>query len=415
MSEKFPYLWENHREHIYTVSELTRNIKRLLEEKFLSLWVEGEVSNVRSPTSGHVYLTLKDAYASLRVVAFKEVAETLKFKLKDGLKVLVAGRVSVYERRGEYQLIAQAIEPKGKGALQVAFEQLKEKLAKEGLFSPEHKKPLPLFPFRIGIVTSPTGAAIRDIIRVILRRFPRVHLLIYPVRVQGEGAEVEIAEAIDEFNRLEGIDVLIIARGGGSLEDLMPFNEEIVARSIFHSWIPIISAVGHEIDYCISDFVADVRAPTPSAAAEMVVGVMEDVIDKLELYREQMERILIHQINLYYEKLRSLEESYGIRNISDKLRQLAITIDESERKLSLRFNHLFTMKKNLVNEYTKRLESISPLAVLSRGYSITFKLPERMILSEGERVARKDKVEVRLYKGRLLCEVEEVWKTDEYK
>ncbi|HUT84984.1 MAG TPA: exodeoxyribonuclease VII large subunit, partial [Thermodesulfobacteriota bacterium] len=267
--------------HILSISELTQLIKFQLEQSFDYLWVEGEISNFRIPSSGHFYFTLKDEKSQIRAVMFRSQNRTLEFSPEDGLSVICRGRLNVYETRGEYQLILDYLEPKGLGALQLAFEQLKQRLAQEGLFDPDHKKPLPQLPRKIGIVTSPTGAAIRDILNIIERRFANVGILIYPVKVQGEGAAQEIATALQELNQMPEIDVVILARGGGSIEDLWPFNEEVVARAIYHSEIPVISAVGHEVDFTIADFVADLRAPTPSAAAELVVRNKDDLIYNL--------------------------------------------------------------------------------------------------------------------------------------
>jgi len=268
--------------YILTVSELTREIKDILEMQFADILVEGEISNLKVPPSGHIYFTLKDDLSQIRVVLFKNQARSLRFSPEDGLHVICRGRVSLYEKRGEYQLILEEMEPKGIGALQLAFLQLKERLEKEGFFDSSRKRPIPMVPQKIGIVTSPTGAVIRDMLQIIERRFENVHLLLYPVRVQGEGAASEIAKGIEYFNEQMEVDVIIVARGGGSLEDLWAFNEEEVARAIFYSQIPILSAVGHETDYTISDFVADVRAPTPSAAAELVVKDKRDVKNTLQ-------------------------------------------------------------------------------------------------------------------------------------
>ena len=262
---------------IYSVAELSLEIRNLLERQFPDVWVTGEVSNLRAAGSGHLYFTLKDETAQLRAVCFRNQARYLKFKPQDGLAVIARGRLSVYEARGEYQLYVEFLEPAGLGALQLAFEQLKQKLAAEGLFDPARKKPLPMLPRVIGVVTSPTGAVIRDILRILHRRFRNINVLIYPVKVQGEGAAQEIAQGIEYFNRQAPVDVMIVARGGGSLEDLWAFNEEVVARAIAASKIPVISAVGHETDFTIADFVADLRAPTPSAAAELVVRRKQDL------------------------------------------------------------------------------------------------------------------------------------------
>jgi len=396
------------KEPIYTVSELTLNIKKILEQNFPGIWVEGEISNIKKPTSGHIYFTLKDAKSQLPVVIFRDLTPTIRFELKDGLKVLVGGRVSVYQTRGQYQLYADRIEPRGKGALQLAFEQLKEKLDKEGLFSPEHKKGLPLFPHQIGVVTSPTGAAIRDILKVIFRRFPKMHVILYPVRVQGEGAALEIAQAIDDFNQMDEVEVLIVGRGGGSLEDLWAFNEEVVARAIYRSKIPLISAVGHEIDYCIADLVADRRAPTPSAAAELVVGVAEEVQEKISTFQESMERVLRDNLQFYKQKLTYLEESYGLKSMRDKIGEFHLRIDELEGKFISEIAHVLQMKEGAFLRVCSQLESLSPLAVLKRGYSITYKLPQRDILQSSREVSRKDEVEVKLYEGKIICEVKNV-------
>jgi len=243
----------------------------LLEDAFRNVWVEGEVSNFTLHTSGHCYLSLKDSGSVISCVIFKHAAAKFPFQIENGMSIICSGRIGVYGKRGQYQLYIDRAEPKGVGALQIAFEQLKAQLHKEGLFEKGHKKPIPVFPETIGIVTSPTGAAVQDILNVIDRRFKGIHLIVFPVRVQGPGAYKEIIEAIQQFNRSRNVDVIILARGGGSLEDLWAFNEESVARAIYNSDIPVISAIGHEIDYTISDFVADLRAPTPSAAAELVV------------------------------------------------------------------------------------------------------------------------------------------------
>jgi len=265
------------RRQALTVSELTRRLQGLLETEFVDVWVEGEVSNLKRAASGHMYFSLKDAGAQIRAVVWKTDARLLRFEPKDGMHVLARGSLRVYPPRGDYQVSVQVLEPLGKGSLAQAFEELKERLEKEGLFAPGRKRPLPLLPRRIAVVTSPTGAVIRDILRVLHRRHPTLEVLVYPVRVQGEGAAGEIARAISALNRLGGLDVVILARGGGTLEDLWAFNEESVARAIVASRIPTLSAVGHETDVTIADFVADVRAPTPSAAAELVVQPREEL------------------------------------------------------------------------------------------------------------------------------------------
>src|SRR5579863_5086030 len=267
---------------IFRVSELSREIRNRLERDFPDLWVTGEISNLRSAPSGHYYFTLKDQNAQLRAVCFRGQARYLKFKPEDGLSVIARGQLTIYEARGEYQLVVEFLEPAGLGALQLAFEQLKANLAGEGLFEAARKKPLPVLPRTIGVVTSPTGAVIRDILRVLKRRFRNMNVLLYPVKVQGEGAAKEISEGIEYFNRHTLVDVMIVARGGGSLEDLWAFNEEVVARAIASSKIPVISAVGHETDFTIADFVADLRAPTPSAAAELVIQAKSELLQQLD-------------------------------------------------------------------------------------------------------------------------------------
>src|SRR5258705_7796000 len=271
-----------------TVSELTSRIRDLLTKNFTDLGVEGEISNCREAQSGHLYFTLKDERAQIRCVWFKQDRRGLKFRVEDGLKVTLRGSISVYEQRGEYQIYVESMEPLGVGALQLAFDQLKKRLEAEGLFDAKHKKPLPLLPSRIGLITSPKGAAVRDVVRILRRRFPNVCLALFPVRVQGEGSAQEIAKAIKFFNLQKTVDVLIVGRGGGSMEDLWAFNEEIVARAIFESKIPVISGVGHETDFTIADFVADVRASTPSAAAEIVVQTRREFVKHVKSLQDEL-------------------------------------------------------------------------------------------------------------------------------
>jgi exodeoxyribonuclease VII large subunit len=323
---------------VLSVTELTRRVKDLLEERFPSVWVEGEISNLRSPSSGHLYFTLKDANAQLAVVLFRGVAAKVGFKLKDGLQVIASGDLSVYEKSGQYQLVARQLLPKGLGALQLAFEELKQRLAKEGLFDPARKKQLPALPQRIGLVTSPTGAAIRDFLNIIGRRFPNVHIIINPVRVQGEGAAGEIAAAIDEFNALHAsgklrLDVLIVTRGGGSLEDLWAFNEEVVARALARSRIPTISAVGHEIDFTISDFVADLRAPTPSAAAELVVKAKDEFLGQLAQCHSRLQKDLRLRLADARQRFSDLASSYVFRRPTEIIRQYQQQVDDCAHRL----------------------------------------------------------------------------------
>ena len=319
--------------HIWKVSELTDRIRDLLEGAFCDIWVEGEVSNCHAAQSGHLYFTLKDAHAQIRCVCFRDQARGLKFRPEDGLHVTVRGSISVYDLRGEYQIYVTHIEPVGLGALQLAFEQLKKRLQDEGLFDESRKKPLPVLPRCIGVVTSPTGAAIRDILRVLKRRFPNVHVQLYPVKVQGEGAAEEIVAAVNYFNRAKFADVLIVARGGGSLEDLWAFNEEVVARAIAASEIPVITGVGHETDFTIADFVADLRAPTPSAAAELVVRSRQE----FERHIAEHQRHLVQQIRYWFSerrhRVRDLQTHRGFRQLEILVRRRRQQVDELSSSL----------------------------------------------------------------------------------
>ncbi len=436
---------------IYTVSKLTAELKNLLERNFEHLWVEGEISNLRLPSSGHLYFTLKDGSAQIRGVMFRLQNRILKFEPADGLQVVCYGRLSVYEPRGEYQIVVEYMEPKGLGALQLAFEQLKEKLAREGLFDPAHKKSLPLLPQKIGVVTSPTGAAIQDILQIINRRFSNVHVVLYPVRVQGPGAPQEIAHAIEELNQWPDIDVMIVGRGGGSLEDLWAFNEEVVARAIFLSRIPIISAVGHEIDFTIADFVADLRASTPSAAAELVVQNKVELIQSLNHHI----RRLANAGRVFWETRRE-RLSYLTNRLIDPRKKMAdqrLRLDElfarlanscrqnlarQKEQLDSRFGHLFLLHPGrriaeyehrlsqlsraltialrgtmrLLRQKTEgdrgRLQTLSPLAVLERGYSITRLLPSHRILRQASTLKKDDRVSVRVSEGEFTARVEEI-------
>jgi len=313
---------------VWKVSELTTRIRDLLEGEFPEIWVEGEVSNFHAAQSGHLYFTLKDPKAQLKCVCFRDQLRGLKFRPEDGLQVTVRGGLSIYDVRGEYQLYVTQIEPVGLGALQLAFEQLKKRLEAEGLFDAARKKPLPMLPRRIGVVTSPTGAAVRDIVRVLRRRFPNACVQIFPVKVQGDGAAKEIVSGLKYFNRVEAVDVLILARGGGSLEDLWAFNEEIVAREIAASLIPVITGVGHETDFTIADFVADLRAPTPSAAAEIVVRTRQELESRIaELQRSVIQRTR-YLMSQWRHRVRDLEVHRGFRQVELILRRRRQELDE---------------------------------------------------------------------------------------
>ena len=319
---------------ILTVSELTGKVRDLLAKTFTDIWVEGEISNCREAQSGHVYCTLKDDRSQIKMVCFKTQLRTMKFRPEDGLHVTVRGSLSVYESRGEYQIYVETIEPVGLGALQLAFEQLKKRLEAEGLFSPARKKPLPMLPNRIGLITSPRGAAVRDVVRILRRRFPNVCLSLYPVRVQGDGASKEIVEALRFFNRKNTVDVIIVARGGGSIEDLWSFNEEIVARAISASLIPIISGVGHETDFTIADFVADVRASTPSAAAELVVQTRREFDKHIADLQETLASLIRYRLLESSRRVHELAGRRGFRRPLDLLRQQRQRADDMTARLT---------------------------------------------------------------------------------
>lgn len=371
--------------YIYTVSELTSSIKSILEDSFPHIWVEGEISNFKSHSSGHFYFTLRDGRSELKCVFFRSDNEKIKFEIKDGMLVYCSGRISIYEKQGAYQLYVSSMEPKGMGALQLAFEQLKEKLFKEGLFDESHKKPIPLLPDRIGIITSPTGAAIKDILHVLNKRFSNVEIIIHPVKVQGDGAKEEIVCAIEDFNKFDNIDVIIVGRGGGSSEDLWAFNEEIVARAIYNSKIPIISAVGHEIDWTISDFVADVRAATPSVAAELVIAKKSELIERLGYYEEKLKDFPLDIVREYEQR-----------------------IDEYADGLALRFRHYLELKEERFNMLAEKIEILSPLAILNRGYSITFKAPGQKVVKDAKVLKKGDMVETKVFQGAFKSRVEDI-------
>ena len=399
---------EQKEKHIYTVSEITKYMRVILEDSFPALWIEGEISNFVLHSSGHMYFSIRDAQATLKCAMFKRSNEKLKFRPKDGMKVICFGSISVYEARGDYQLIVEQIEPKGIGALQLEFQQLKEKLMKEGLFDERHKVPIPYLPTRIGIITSPTGAAIRDILNIARRRFSNVEIIINPVKVQGESAKNEIAAAIRQFNELKNIDVIIVTRGGGSLEDLWPFNEEVVARAIYDCEIPIISAVGHEIDYTISDFTADFRAPTPSAAAELVIPRKEDLVKLIDTSVTRLKNKILGKIDVLRERLATLKDSYILRQPLNLIMQYQQRIDGLGEGIAIRIDHVVKMKSENFKLLAGKLETLSPLAILNRGYSITAKIPEGIIVNDAKILAKGDMVETKLGSGKFKSRVEDI-------
>ncbi|MBI4211318.1 MAG: exodeoxyribonuclease VII large subunit [Deltaproteobacteria bacterium] len=353
---------------ILSITELTFQLRDVLEAGFSDVWIVGEVSNFRNRTSRHWYFSLKDQQSQISAVIFNAASLKLPFDLADGQEVICHGRLNVYPPRGNYSIIIDHIEPKGVGALQLAFEQLKKKLEAEGLFDKKYKKPLPFLPQKIGVVTSPTGAAVRDIINVLTRRFPGVGILVAPVKVQGEGAAEEIAQAITELNMCGDIDLLIVGRGGGSMEDLWEFNEEIVARAIFASRIPVISAVGHEIDFTIADFVADVRAPTPSAAAEIAVPVQEELKVAIHNYRRQL---LLALRQAYVNRMSRVKELRGrMKDPRSRFPDFLLRIDSYRERLNNAVDVTLERKQNLFAKLLSNLNHLSPLHILAKGYSV---------------------------------------------
>ncbi|MBT4290612.1 MAG: exodeoxyribonuclease VII large subunit [Deltaproteobacteria bacterium] len=432
-----------------TISELTEQIKDYFELEFERVYLQGEVSNLAFPRSGHVYFNLKDPFAQISAVMFKSTAQRIKFDLESGLEVLAKGRITVYKPRGQYQLIIDSIEPLGTGALQLAFEQLKQKLHLEGLFDAEHKQALPVLPCGIGIVTSPTGAAIRDILNVLKRRFPNIPVLINPVAVQGENASREIAKAIRQLQK-EAIDLIIVARGGGSIEDLWAFNEEVVAKAIFKSKIPIISAVGHETDFTISDFVADLRAPTPSAAAELAVPLKSDLEELVQNYRDRLQYLMVQGIRGYQERLKFFKKrlrspewviqshTMKVDDLSTRLERIVKSQISEQRSFlgmidqRLQFkspNNLIVLIKNQVNDLLKRLEfntktllekkktkfnelshvlnSLSPLSILDRGYSVAMDESQQTI-SSVKQVELDSTIFIKLSDGTIKSKTEKI-------
>jgi exodeoxyribonuclease VII large subunit len=443
---------------ILTVSALNNRIKATLEEGFALVWVEGEVSNLRRPASGHVYFTLKDAKSQIRAVIFRNLFVDARirpagFAIEEGMSLVCRARVTVYPPRGEYQLIIDAVEPRGLGALQKAFEQLKARLDAEGLFDPARKKPLPFLPARIGVITSPTGAVIRDILTVTRRRFPSVDILIAPVRVQGADAPAEIIRAMGDLQIANGVDVIILARGGGSLEDLAPFNDEGVARAIARSRIPVISAVGHETDFTIADFTADLRAATPSAAAELAVPLRAELLEAVESLRLRLVRCLHHEMD--HSRNRIVDLQGRLRNPKQRLADARIALDDQVERMRLSLAHLREvrrqtwkhlrvclehqtprsrigeyregvmglgqslaaawekqagLRKNRTHAAMALLSSLSPLSVLGRGYSITRRRPDGLILRRAEDAAIGQEIDIRIAAGNLQAKIINIFK-----
>jgi exodeoxyribonuclease VII large subunit len=430
---------------VWTVHDLVAAVRTHIEREYSDAWVEGEISNFRAPESGHLYFTLKDGNAQIRVVMFRSSARLLRFRPADGLQVVVRGRVTVYEDRGELQIAAEYLEPKGAGSLQVAFEQLKAKLEAEGLFAGERKKPIPSLPARIGLVTSPQAAALRDILNVLERRHRTVNVLIYPAQVQGEASAGEVAAGVRYFNQHRKVDVIIVARGGGSAEDLVAFNDEGLARAVAASGIPVISAVGHETDFTILDFVADLRAPTPSAAAELVIRSLQELEDHAAAIGERLERAMRYRLLMGHQALTELARHGAFARMMDtinqrqqKLDDLTYRIERAERQLVERIlrrwetisaavrhydlrlvlsgtrkelegktgalvavaRNLLLQKKVRMDRLTTALESLSPLAILERGYALVFD-SEGKLLKDARRVAVGQEISTRLAFGEI--------------
>lgn len=438
------------RQHVYEVSELNKNIKRLLEEKFPFIWISGEISNFRKPSSGHCYFTLKDRTSQISAVLFRGQAAALKFKPEDGLSVIGLGRIGVYEPRGSYQIILEYMEPKGIGGLQIAFERLKQQLSDEGLFDNRYKVALPVLPQQVSIVTSASGAAIRDFIKVAQRRFVNLPLAVVPVPVQGDRAPAAIVAAIRMLNQTATSDVIVLTRGGGSIEDLSAFNDEQVARAIFASRIPIVSAIGHETDFTIADFVADLRAPTPSAAAELVVpsknelqkqlfefnqrlyqtinsslklllnhinGVHNRIVHprhKLQDWRLRLDDLYTRLIALAGDSLERRREMVAYRQSmlmqgspAKTLSTLKVQVNNGHRALISALNRMIQNRQAAVFANTSMLDALNPMAILQRGYSITRRLPERTIVRSARQVAVDQELEVLLGSGKLTVTVKQ--------
>ncbi|MBW2591441.1 MAG: exodeoxyribonuclease VII large subunit [Deltaproteobacteria bacterium] len=433
---------------IYTVSELTAEIKVIIEESLPFVWVFGEISNLKTPSSGHFYFTLKDKNAQIKAVMFRGQTRNLKFRLKDGMAITGLGRLNLYEPHGTYQVIFEYIEPKGTGALQAAYEQLKTKLFNEGLFKKDHKRPIPFLPAKISMITSPTGSVIHDMLNIIDRRFPNMAVEIWPVKVQGQDAEAQIASALQTLNRRTDTDLIIIARGGGSLEDLQAFNSETVARAVFKSQIPVISAVGHETDFTICDFVSDLRAPTPSTAAELAVPIknelhlrcrelsialstkmqlrinrlrvqLDNSVDRLrdpvrniqdlrlktDDYTMRLDRSFIRYIQRYQERLAWRTEKLGLNNPLGLIEKHVKKLEQIRISASSYIKKDLSCKKSMLGEMSARLYALNPIEILSRGYSITRTIPNTCVITDSNNVSMGQELEIILANGSLRVAV----------
>lgn len=397
--------------HVYTVSQITQDIKLILENTFHEVWVEGEVSNFRQASSGHLYFTLKDSSAVLATAMFQWASKGLKFKLEDGLKIICFGKIDVYPPRGQHQLIVEKIEPQGIGAQQLAFEQLKKKLDKEGLFDPKHKRELALMPFRLGIVTSSAGAAVRDILQILKKGASCVDIIIRSVRVQGDAAAKEIACGIEDFNKFGQVDTIIVCRGGGSSEDLWSFNEEVVARAIYNSKIPVISAVGHQINITLSDLVADVFVETPSAAAKIIVDKKNALLKEIVELRHGMSFILSEKIAELNNKIVALR--HMLKSPLDRLSEKQQLLDESLSGLNNNMRHFMDIYRERFNSLKNRLQAFSPLAVLSRGYSLSMLMPEGQVVKDAAKLKPGDQIKTVLNKGSFTSLVQDIFQSNQ--
>ena len=392
---------------VLTVTQVNLYIKEMLsrDDVLSHITIKGEISNFKAHSSGHMYMSLKDETGVIRAVMFRSAAGRLQFRPENGMKVIASGRVSVYERDGQYQLYIEYMQQDGLGDLHIAFEKLKQKLSAEGLFDPKHKKPLPKYPKRIGVITAPTGAAIRDILNILSRRFKYADVVLYPVLVQGENAAMSIAVALKYFNENNAADVLIVGRGGGSIEDLWAFNEEIVARAIYDSRIPVISAVGHEVDFTISDFVADLRAPTPSAAAELVVPSQEELKDKFNNVYGRLYSCAGRILEKNRLRLRLLTEKPVLKTPERSLDERRLYIDGLYNRFENAYKNILKEKEQALKLNASKLDGLSPLSVLSRGFSVTKDEGGRVVKSVGQ-VKKGDKISVVVSDGEIKASVE---------
>ena len=392
---------------IFSVSQINRTISRILQQQpqLSNVWVKGQISNLSRPNSGHIYFSLKDESGIIKGVMFKRNVSKLQFQPRDGEEVLVQGKIDIYAASSHYQININTIEPIGEGALQRAFEDLKQKLAEEGLFDDVHKKPLPRFPQKIGVITSATGAAIQDIYQRIQKRYPIAELLLYPTLVQGDKAPRQIVKAIRAMNKRTDIDVLIVGRGGGSIEELWAFNEEVVAQAIFASQVPIVSAVGHETDFTISDLVADYRSPTPTAAAEHVVPDKDELITQLEQWLERLTNASQNRLGVLKGVMKDLKSKLSPERRRDAINNLSQSIDDLEAAYQRAINEKIKTESNSLQSMSARLHGVSPLATLERGYSISRNMSGEIITSSSQ-LSKGDELDVTLSKGSLRCTVD---------